>query len=324
MGAGILSLNNCGIHHGYMNDLTTSKYNPLTRTIGVELEIAGFVNPPPGTLADLYNTCVKWRTAIGTDGSIRATEGSRGVEIRTAPAAGNRFLNQLGSVMHAINRANGVVNNTCGLHVHVGLQDIKANNVSATVWKNELGKLIYMWSTVEDAFYDLVTDERSRNRYCQRAMSNFTYTEALRLYAAQGNYYHVYNATVGYLERYLGFNTQAITKYGTIEFRLHHGSLDRSIVPRWAMLCCAFVENVLKQSVDTAELYKFVTAVGGREYLKAIAPTDAVRDYVERTYRERDAREGIRRYPLRSMAILQRKQKAWLKQAAQTRIMRAA
>ena len=44
------------------------------------------------------------------------------------------------------------------------------------------------------------------------------------------------------LGRYCSLNLRRITSYGTLEFRRFHGTLDESVVVRWAHFCVAFVD----------------------------------------------------------------------------------
>lgn len=244
------------------------------------MEVAGFHRPKKQALGDLYNTCVKWHTQIGTDSSIN---GRNGVEIRTSPAGGATFLRQLYEVTKAINKANGFVNSSCGLHVHVGLEGYE--KTSATI-----GSACRLWEVVEDTVYKLVNKSRQDNRYCRKIATSQTYA-LYRATTQTDDLYNLFNRVNG---RYVGFNTSAVGNHGTIEFRLYHGCVKYQELMPWTLLCANIVHMGLtsKYPDDFAE---WVKDMGAARFLYASAPNEAVKQFL----RERLPKEDLDLTPIR-------------------------
>lgn len=200
----------------------TTKRNPLHRALGVELEIAGFVKPKRSALENLYNTCVMWNAGIGTDGSVVDPTGNNSsVEIRTSPAAGDHFVNQITAIVRAVRAANGVVNRSCGMHVHVDARDW----YSVVPIINTIDKV---WLDIQETMFAIVAPWRPQ--------------------AYNGTIYCARNRLGDSLfgNRYRALNFNAIGSHRTIEFRLHHGCLQTRAIIGWATLCGAVIEWCVK------------------------------------------------------------------------------
>lgn len=192
------------------------------------------MKPKRSALSNLYNMCVAWHAQIGTDGSLRDPTGARSsVEIRTSPASGDFLVTQLSDIMRAIRKANGIVNNSCGLHVHVNVAD--ASSISGSNDTSKLDTFIRVWQYVQRDMYALVLPYRRGGGGCDYAKPWNDSAHYLTLHHARGN-----------TGRYSGLNLESISKYNTVEFRLHHGSLNTRMVTAWAMLCGALVDVCIK------------------------------------------------------------------------------
>lgn len=271
----------------------TGRTNPLRRAIGVELEIAGFREPSKEALETLYNTCVAWHANIGTDGSVSSDYGNS-VEIRTAPASGTRFVRQMREIITAIRGANGFVNNSCGLHVHVDMRDVVGlettrGNVSPLSLPT-LDALVHTWLRTEETFFAMVNDYRRGKQHCRPMRSYLPAPPPGQLHGP----YDSYSGAMQRCERYCALNiASAIAAHRTVEFRLHEGSVGRKKVVAWALLCASFVETVVTAArTDTIDsMYATLTELGPVEWLRRIAPTEDARAYVtwKRDHPERQA-----------------------------------
>lgn len=259
------NLHGCGVIKEHMAKLRTHTANPVPRFIGVEMEVAGFHRPKRAMLAELYNTCVKWHTQIGTDGSIR---GRNGVEFRTAPAGGMTHVRQLYEVTKAIKGAKGFVNSSCGLHVHVGLQKDEK-------YENKVGHACRLWEVLEDTMFKLIAPERRGNNYCRRAVGSRVYTDSRAHYAAYNldRLFRIVN------DRYMAFNTVSVQRHGTIEFRLYQGCVDfRELLP-WTLLCANIV-HMGCTATDIDATADWVKDMGAARFLYASAPTVGVQEFL--------------------------------------------
>jgi len=133
------------------------------------------------------------------------------------------------------------VNNSTGLHVHVGASDFisKANkSKSAEMFA---AALLY-YSSFEEVFDSLVksTRRKDKNHFTQSVNKpSETFQAFRRMQAAKGT-----NPVVIQGERYKKLNITAIDKHKTFEFRHMHGTLDFDIVKNWVKICTSFVDMV--------------------------------------------------------------------------------
>lgn len=105
----------------------------------------------------------------------------------------------------------------CGLHVHVDIQNFTLGN---------LKKLLLIGSRFDDVIFSLMRPERRDNQFC--AHSHYTESEirecrSMRdIYALQGS-----DPVEG---RYVGLNTWAWKRHGTVEFRYAAGCTDWRLI----------------------------------------------------------------------------------------------
>jgi hypothetical protein len=124
--------------------------NPLTRHVAVEVEVYSYVNG-----SDVNETVSRWPGMCAkTDGSLPES----GREITTAPAAGDRFLDQIEDLTSALAVAQARVNSSCGLHVHVDARDYDASQIR---------RLLLVWNYIEPVIQAILAPERRENQYCR-------------------------------------------------------------------------------------------------------------------------------------------------------------
>lgn len=112
--------------------LKDTKDVDIRRYCGIELEVANFQH----NLGFFPRIAArKWNAAIVRDGSI-----PHGFEIKTSPATGQTLKNQIYDMCEALSRCNAIINKTCGLHVHVDARDHSYN---------EIRKLLLYWALLE-------------------------------------------------------------------------------------------------------------------------------------------------------------------------------
>lgn len=269
------ALHNPGLFRGFIYGVSgyagSNKFdlNPLRRSVGVEIEVAGFVKPKRAALADLYNTCQSWHTIIGTDGSLRDPTNKRSsVEIRTSPASGDELVLQLSAVLGSIRAANGIVNSSCGLHVHVNVDDASRYTLNAarTEHLSNLDTFIRVWQYVQDSMYAIVNPGRA------------TVSDYARPWRTGVAHYRTLAEANGRVARYSGLNLEAIGKYNTVEFRLHHGCLNTRMITAWAMLCGMLVE-VCVQGHGSDTLIAFAKE-SPNDFLWALCMNNNMRAYL--------------------------------------------
>lgn len=197
-----------------------------------------------------------WDAGITADGSVRADAGTHNVEHGTSPARGDDFVKQLRETCDLLHEQGARVNKSCGLHVHVDARDFTTREILA---------FARLYSRVEKSLYGLVSKARRTNDYSrpwgpkltdehatsegrcsamdedqpltkrEKALDIATYGDESLARRCKTNRYKDSS-------RYHGVNFNALACHGTIEFRLHHGTVNFTKIAMWAALCSALVE----------------------------------------------------------------------------------
>jgi len=137
----------------------------------------------------------------------------------------------LKDVMDWIKGRDGYVTAACGMHVHIGMNDLT---------KFEIARMARSWHANQDNIDMLVDKSRHNNGYCNKlgrydmeridfALRDPAYTPAMMAY-----------------DRGV-FNMCALREHGTIEFRQHHGSVDFDEAQGWIKFLLGFVKNSIER-----------------------------------------------------------------------------
>jgi hypothetical protein len=212
------------------------------RHVGIEFEF-GYKRSRD---LDLFTeTMERWSAGVHSDGSIRFDDSK---EVATAPARGQALIQQTTEVCKAIASIGGEVNQSCGTHVHVSVKDLTGEQI--------LG-LVRLYSMTEVGLYSVVAPSRWEQSYCKPWTTDFEWAGVLdhslntkerseRLDVAL--YGSMEEAALAKRERekhecrYHGLNLNSILLYGTVEFRLHHGTINAPKILAWAGVCSALVQ----------------------------------------------------------------------------------
>jgi len=172
------------------------------------------------------------------DGSIRAGRGRVGCEFVSPVLKGADGVRQVLEVLTALKARGASVNDSTGLHIHVGGFDMSEQNIA---------RLTTLVANFESAIYATTgTDARERSRWCQSVARHGSFDAAFR---GNGNgyggpvvqsRYHVLNLT----------NLGRADKR-TVEFRAFSGTLNPVKVCGYIHLCLGLVERALKAKRKT-------------------------------------------------------------------------
>ena len=184
------------------------------RHFGLELE---FISPL--SYQDMAVRLSKLKSAeylrLTTDGSIEAPSGKYGLELNVILPESKRD-EILDEVLTELNSLGAHVNKTCGMHLHVDVRN--------TDRKKEYENLI----GAQRVLYAMQPASRRSGSHMERYCKIQKQRDVLR---AMG------------LSRYHGINAQAIRKYGTIELRMHAGTIDRDKVKNFIELTRSIISN---------------------------------------------------------------------------------
>ena len=217
--------------------------NASDLTFGVEIETtAGAAATAAGLQVGGYHSGRQvpylpagWKAS--SDSSIRATPGRFGAEIVSPVLKGIEGLRQVAQVIATLKAKGHEVNETCGVHVHIGW----TTNDAST-----LARLVTIVAYLEAGLF-AVTGTKSRERghhgrsYCKGIKQHGTAATAQR--QASGDRYHILNLT-----------NLAMGTRNTVEFRVFSGSLNATKILAWIQIALGIVEraHTTKRSPDFA------------------------------------------------------------------------
>lgn len=225
-------------------------------TIGVEIEFTGIQRSDAAdVIAQHFGTepwggCHGWeikesnkRNArewkVVGDSSIREERGGGQCELVT-PILTEEDISTLQEIASKLKAVGAVVNETCGLHCHIG-----ATGMTATQIRN----LVNNVASHEELLYKALNVYSNRKRYCRPTDKNFlnrlnaqkpqTLDELKKVwYGDDGDHSYHYDST-----RYTVLNLHALFTKGTVEFRLYNGTLEPDEIATAIQLSMALVAN---------------------------------------------------------------------------------
>lgn len=222
----------------------------FTRTFGVEIEAYGVDRDT--LLAELraqgleaqgegYNHSTRPHWKIVSDGSVT---GAHAFELVSPVLQGLEGLADLERACRALRICNAQVNDSCGLHVHLGARDLPIESMR---------QLVRNYLVLEPTIDQLMPAGRrgSANTYCksllrgrtlaaaEQAILGAATTEELSAAANGGNRYHK-------------VNLQSFFRQGTVEFRQHSGTTNFEKISFWVKLLTNLVDFSKQRLVTPA------------------------------------------------------------------------
>lgn len=212
----------------------------IMTTFGLEFEVAGISTSAASAALNRGGIrCVEpqrqhqlnddWTSVY--DGSVR------GAEI-VSPILDEVRLNEASTVSRLLLGAGGKVDRTTGFHVHIGARGVLDNDAIANWYLN--------WNIVHEAIGALVAPSRLNNSYCK----------AVNRDRAEANAERIRNGNISDIngDRYQSFNLQAFDRHGTLEIRLHQGTLNGTKAIAWAKFIDAFKQHSATQLLTMEQL----------------------------------------------------------------------
>jgi len=196
------------------------EFKDLLEGNGLEAMVTGYDHT-------LHNC--KWK--VGFDRSVSPPRGLFPAEVVSPKLYGEVGFQEIRKVLSLWNQTlpfrNGSeservdgVNITTGTHVHV---DAKMFT------RQQLFNLALVWAKIEvPVVFYLVSPSRRDGRYCRQLNREYL----------KNVFYGTHN------ERYFSLNLRAFEQYGSVEFRIHNGTLDPNKIIPWIIFCCKLVEAV--------------------------------------------------------------------------------
>lgn len=179
----------------------------------------------------------KWR--LKTDSSIRTRD--HGMELVTPVLKGEHDMAKLLAIMDVVSEY-GTVNISCGLHVHIGINDLETS---------EYRKLLKLWLKYENACDMLLPrSRRTGNTYCRSNLGcsrdedyGVSLIQSFKVLNGRKSVRSLAGSNRGHTfgQKYTKLNTAHYWSQGTVEFRSHSGTVNKDKVDNWVRLTQAFV-----------------------------------------------------------------------------------
>ncbi len=260
----------------YTPSLKDHSFNITSRFIATEIEVAAI----KGHGRNIYNKVKDWQAAVVRDGSLPAG----GFEINTAPAGGDLYVKQVNELCKVIIDEQGIVNDRCGLHIHVDARDL-------TYY--DLRRLIRIYAVIEDTLFAMVNPKRRGSRYCLPCGHKYiaaieegrlpydkvkadVITSVYHARTTQDNRHSKYNNA-----RYNALNLHSWFYRGTIECRMFDGTIDPDLISKWGILWAMILDYVM--ATNDESIARLINTNSGFAVLATIAAKDEkILDFVRR------------------------------------------
>jgi len=148
---------------------------------------------------------------------------SCGIEITTPIIESEKQFSDIRKLTDKLNsdfREQEIINNRCGLHVHIDVSDYK--NMQCI---RNLANIISILE--KPVIYKMIKKNRIRNKYCKS--TNFS----KKLNGFGKNISKFKKNVELKFDRNRGLNLRSLQKFGTVEFRYHHATIDFKEIWNW-------------------------------------------------------------------------------------------
>ena len=237
------------------------------QTFGSEIEMTGITRRAAAKLlAEKFGTVIThmgggydtyivrdqenraWR--LVSDSSIRqeargSRDASRSYEVElVSPICKYEDIPLLQEVVRTLRHGGAKVNDSCGIHVHIGLGRHTAQT---------LRNLVNIMAAKEDLLYKALQVEVDRERYCQKAdlrfLDELNRRKPRTMEMLEREWYNGESRRFIHYDssRYHALNLHSVFSKGTIEFRIFNSTLHAGEVKAYVQLCMAISHQALAQ-----------------------------------------------------------------------------
>lgn len=232
--------------------------------VGVEIEVEG-----EGLL---HENTVEWRA--DKDGSLR---GENAEYILQKPLSPPAVFKALDNLRDALVKLNSKITWSFRTSVHIHLNMLRLTDA-------QIKNVIYTYLLLENILIEYCGEDRIGNRFCLRVADAEGFIDAL----------HRYFTTNRLPERdryrYAAINLDALSKFGSLEFRSMRGTLDKETLETWIGSLVRLRSFAMKME-SPEQIFQTYLERGGQEFLemvvgkvnaKRFAEGKNVDDYIDR------------------------------------------
>lgn len=203
---------------------------------------------PRNSIDSFVSECNSLGLMNESDGSIQYDSSEwRGVEIKTKPLGFNVMLRTMSKFAQIADKRGIEVNKSTGYHIHI-------SNKRFFIAKN-LKKILSTWIAIEDVLMATQPQSRMNNQYCKRRLKDFAEKCGLPNLPA-GKEKLIDDARQA--DRYYTLNLNSLSKHGTLECRLHSGTVNFKKIKNWAVLITAIFDYALTK-YDKAKIAELMS-----------------------------------------------------------------
>lgn len=230
------------------NKSNTFKNNKYRDYCGVEIEC---INDEKDDNCFIEEEAKKYLFSQGEDGSLS----DEGIEFVSVPMNGDLLNRKIASFCDELKKRDYYVNRKCGLHIHL---EYPRDSEDYKVIKNAL---LFYWK-FENYFLEMVNAQRRNCEYCSRIRHHFQgdynglisvvkSLEDLKRWFYETREYASLTEEHRHDKRYCWINLHSFFYRGTLEIRLHEGTIDGEEINKWFRLHLEILNYVKKISSDT-------------------------------------------------------------------------
>lgn len=225
---------------------------PAKRAYGVELEICTTGVTKKGISSaiqkvdSLHDVRIYSGWTVNTDNEewYVKDDSSCGFEISSYKSKGVKDLVNISKVSEAVSKIGAKVDEKCGYHIHVEVEDFSYEQVS---------NLVATWMKVEHVIANVLPEHRVNNKYCKflneyhkkfkdsdiRSLGASVFWDKIKP-NVYGNFHSQRRVSLN-IWNYAGYES-GVTDRLTVEFRFPEGTLNSEDVKNWIRLLVNFVE----------------------------------------------------------------------------------
>jgi hypothetical protein len=202
-----------------------------TFTYGLEFEVNGI---SPSTASTVLTqggiNCLAPRNqhVLSTEWTAVYDGSIQGAEV-VSPILNDARLNEASTVARLLLNAGARVDRSTGYHVHIGF-DSFGDTLSDRF--NALANFYINWHTAHETIGTLVAPSRLNNRFCK----------VRTIAEAHETAEQIRSGRIGIGDRYVSLNLESFDRHGTIEVRLHQGTLNGRKAVAWAEFIAGLID----------------------------------------------------------------------------------
>ena len=250
-------------------------------SFGVEIELVNMtqrtcastlVNAGHEAFEERYNHETQRYWKIVSDASLRGRNGT--AEAVSPVLRGQEGANELRSVMKALRDGGARTNSSCGQHIHIGVDHLNR------LQQANLISLHHVWNSAFDAY---VLESRLNTTFSRKRTTRRT-QDLAQTWATNSTDQNMDLSRRAQMDRYNNLNVASYHKYGTFEFRMHHGSLNGKNTTAWIALHTAFIQAVADGNLaySTSEIADWLEDVN--DPTAGIMDTDQIQRRIDAGY----------------------------------------